>query len=105
MNAADRAWDVSDASRIASHISAPKTWQVWDGLVSRRGHGPAVGRGAAHSAVPPRLVPVPRALVPALTAPAPVSRARAWNRACTRAPCALRQVNKHNLAQSSECVL
>ena len=43
----------------------------------------------SNSAVPPRLVPVPRALVPELTAPAPVSRARAWNRACTRAPCPL----------------
>jgi hypothetical protein len=52
--------------------------------------------------VPPRLVPVPRALVPGLTAPAPVSRARAWNRACTGAPCALRQVNNNNLAHQQQ---
>ena len=63
---------------------------------------PAVRRWAADSAVPTRLVPVPRGLVPGLTAPAPVSRARAWNRACTRAPCALRQVNKHNLAHQQQ---
>ena len=65
-------------------------------------HAPTVRRGAADSAVPQRLAPVPRALVPGLTAPAPVPSARAWNRACTRAPCPLRQFNNKNLAHQQQ---